>query len=139
MIKKHNIRSKKKKYDQIASELLGPSSENNVNLLSWPKKLQKISQSEQALETESEKHSSQLSEDTESSISFNLSQKQSETTGMSSQSKAYWQITLEQSLKVPKIEILINNADKFTNKKPSASWVWGYMKKDKLKMKSHVM
>ncbi|CAG8752607.1 19549_t:CDS:2 [Gigaspora margarita] len=110
-----------------------PSSENNVNFSSRSKKLQKISQLEQALETESNQHLSQSSDDTESSISFNLSQEQSETTIMSSQSKAYRQITPEQSLKVPEIEILINNADKFTNKKPSASWVWGYMKKDKLK------
>ncbi|CAG8653598.1 31909_t:CDS:2 [Gigaspora margarita] len=99
MIKKHNTRSKKKKQAQIASDLPGLS--------------------KQALKTESNQHSNQSSDDTEPSISFNLSQEQSETTII--------------QLKVPEIEILINNADKFTNKKPSASWVWGYMKKDKLK------
>lgn len=66
MIKTHNTRFQKNKQAQITSNFSEPSSENNVEISKRPKKLQKISQSEQASVTESEDLSSQASDDNES-------------------------------------------------------------------------
>ncbi|CAG8746061.1 11012_t:CDS:2, partial [Gigaspora rosea] len=101
-----------------------------------PKKLQKTHQSEQVSETESEEGPSSISSyDSISmpSLAHCSSEEQIVTANKLHQNKDYKQTTLDKSLEVQNIKILVNNNDISDSAKSNASWVWKHMTKNKLK------
>lgn len=148
MMKRHNTRSQVKNHEQDHDDTFTssePLNNDDAELSENRPKKKKNGQSIQESITESEDElSSRVSYDTASPYfapthfspqhEFQEQpefQEQLEFTNNSRQSEDIEQITLDRFLKAPDVKILTNNV--VDSKLSNGSWVWKYMRKDKLK------